>query len=110
MDDATVTQWMMVSVKNVLCDEELVTSTELVSLWLLMLSLRSGFKEPHLFVIRWSEDLFFLCIACQLPWEYFLLDVGIGTDFRNLECNTLIHQLSVEILTLDLLLSAIVTP
>ena len=54
-------------------------------------------------MVGWSENLLLLSVPSKLTRENLLLDVGVRTDFRNLEGNTLVHHLRIQILTLDLL-------
>lgn len=61
-------------------------------------------EETHLPVVRRSEDIFLLGIFCKLTGEDFLFDVRIGTDFGYLEGDTLVHELCVQVFTLDVFL------
>jgi hypothetical protein len=91
-----------IAFKYVLCDEELIVSTR--SRWhrvLVLASLR--LQEAHLLVIRGREDFFLLGVSGELPWEDFLLYVGVWADFRDLECHTLVHKFRIQILSLDFL-------
>jgi hypothetical protein len=95
-----------IALKDVLCDEELV-----VSAWwrrhgvFVLATLR--FKETHLLVVGWSENILLLGISCQFPWEDLLLDVSVGADFRNLQSHTLIHHFCIQVLALDFLVLVI---
>jgi hypothetical protein len=72
-----------VTFQDILCDEKLVTAAG--RRWhgvLIFTALR--LQETHLLMVRWREDLFFLSISGELSWEYLLLNIGVGSDFRNL--------------------------
>ena len=72
-----------VALKDVLCDEELVVSARGRRHGVLVLA-TLGLEETHLLVVGWGENVLLLGISRELPWEDLLLDVGVGSDFRNL--------------------------
>lgn len=55
-------------------------------------------------MVRWRENLLILSFTSQLRREDFALDVPIGPYIRDWKGDSLVHHLSIEILTLDILL------
>jgi len=93
-----------ISFQYIFCDEELVVSTPHRRGWhgvLILPPLR--FQKTHLLVIRGREDLFFLGVSRELTRENFLLYVGIRAYLRYLQSHTLIHHLSIQVLSFYLL-------
>ena len=64
----------------------------------------SWVDEPHLWMTRWCEHFLCLCLFGELSWENLTLNVSIRTDVGNLQWDTLSHDFSVQVVTLDLLL------
>ena len=60
--------------------------------------------ETHLWVTRRCKDVLRLGFARELLREDLTLNVGVGADVANRKCDALAHNLSVQILALNLLL------
>lgn len=60
--------------------------------------------ESHLLMIWWSEYFFVLCFPCELRRENFTFNISIRSNIRYWESNTLVHHLSVQILSFNILL------
>mmetsp|Transcript_39280 Transcript_39280/g.59965 ORF Transcript_39280/g.59965 Transcript_39280/m.59965 type:complete len:201 (-) Transcript_39280:558-1160(-) len=61
-------------------------------------------QEPHLLVVRGSENLFVLSFFGELRREDLVLNVAVGPDVRDRQGHSLVHHLGIEVLALDFLL------
>ena len=52
-----------------------------------------------------SEHLLVLCLFGKFGWEDFTLDVAVRSDVGDRKSDALVHELCVQILSLDFLLS-----
>jgi hypothetical protein len=80
------------TVPDVLSDEE----PSIVALWRKLI-----FSEPHLLMVGRRKNIFILCFFSQLPWEYFVVYVGVGSDVSDVESRCIAHHVGrVQVVSL----------
>ena len=92
--------WEQILVSNVFCEEE----RSVIVLGLLRHMSVFRVRKAHLRVTRWSENVLRLSLFSELLRENLALDVGIGSDVRNWQGDSLAHDLGIEVVTLDFFL------
>lgn len=59
------------------------------------------FSETHLLMIGRRKNIFVLRFFRQLPWEYFVVNVGVGSDVSDVESRCIAHHVGcVQVVSL----------